>query len=95
MPCGSKSWIAKVIIDPPSIQPLHIGTVKHYNGLKIGFCIVFFWSVARRFEKEIKEVLETYSQEKDKMEALLTGRRVQLAEELSNQLHALIPHIRS
>lgn len=37
---------------------------------------------ARRFEKEIKEVLEVYSQDRDKKEILLTGRRVQLAEEM-------------
>jgi optic atrophy protein 1 len=37
---------------------------------------------ARRLEKEVKQVLEDYSQDKDKKLQLLTGKRVQLAEDL-------------
>ena len=42
---------------------------------------------ARRLEREIKEVLEDYSQDPEKKQKLLTGRRVLLAEELSKFAH--------
>ncbi|GFG40064.1 hypothetical protein Cfor_01414 [Coptotermes formosanus] len=45
------------------------------------FSLLF--SAARRLDKEIKEVLEDYSQDAEKKMKLLTGRRVTLAEELS------------
>ena len=38
---------------------------------------------ARRLDKEIKEVLDEYGEDDEKKLQLLTGKRVQLAEELS------------
>ncbi|MFT7818844.1 dynamin-like 120 kDa protein, mitochondrial isoform X2 [Arapaima gigas] len=40
----------------------------------------------RRLEKNVKEVLEDFSEDSEKKEDLITGRRVQLAEELSECL---------
>jgi optic atrophy protein 1 len=48
--------------------------------------IYCFLILARRLEKEIKQVLEDYSQDKEKKLQLLTGKRVQLAEDLSEFL---------
>lgn len=42
---------------------------------------------ARRLDKEIKEVLDEFSEDEEKKTILLTGKRVTLAEELSEYLN--------
>lgn len=42
---------------------------------------------ARRVDKEIKEVLDEFSDDEEKKVQLLTGKRVILAEELSEYLY--------
>ena len=41
---------------------------------------------ARRLEKNIKEVLSEFGDDRQELSKLLTGRRVQLADELSKEL---------
>lgn len=47
---------------------------------------IFMFVSARRLDKEIKDVLEEYGQDQEMKEKLLTGRRVALAEELSEYM---------
>lgn len=46
---------------------------------------VFLFSV-RRLEKNVKEVLDDFGEDMEKKTQLITGRRVQLAEDLSKTL---------
>lgn len=75
MHCDSKLWIERVIVQLVYLSLASASSLRNRIDQNI--------FLARRFEKEIKEVLEVYSQDKDKKEQLLTGRRVHLAEELS------------
>lgn len=43
----------------------------------------FFFFIVRRLEKNVKEVLEDFAEDNEKKVKLLTGKRVQLAEDLS------------
>lgn len=51
--------------------------------VEIHWLVFIFFFSARRMERNIKEVLEEFSEDKSKLVNLLTGRRVMLAEELS------------
>lgn len=45
---------------------------------------------ARRLDKEIKSVLDEFSEDEDKKVQLLVGKRVTLAEELSKLIHVYL-----
>ena len=42
-----------------------------------------YMHTARRLERNVKSVLEEYAEDSNKLKKLLTGKRVELAEELS------------
>lgn len=44
---------------------------------------LFWFLTVRRLEKNVKEVLEDFAEDNEKKVMLLTGKRVQLAEDLS------------
>lgn len=52
------------------------------------FCLIcsFGFFTVRRLEKNVKEVLEDFAEDNEKKVKLLTGKRVQLAEDLSKYL---------
>lgn len=45
--------------------------------------LIFCFFTVRRLEKNVKEVLEDFAEDNEKKVMLLTGKRVQLAEDLS------------
>lgn len=47
----------------------------------------------RRLEREIKDILEDYAQDQSFKKQLLKGKRVDLAEELSNYIYDFIPSV--
>lgn len=57
---------------------------KCYHLLFFGWFVVFV--IVRRLEKNVKEVLEDFAEDNEKKVKLLTGKRVQLAEDLSKYL---------
>lgn len=55
-------------------------------------CVCVVTYSVRRLEKNVKEVLEDFGEDNEKKVHLITGRRVQLAEDLSESPHTLITH---
>lgn len=53
----------------------------------------FFFCAVRRLEKNVKEVLEDFGEDNEKKVQLITGRRVQLAEDLSKFILKLSRHL--
>jgi hypothetical protein len=59
---------------------LKIGNFLNFSFVVL---IIFFTYLARRLERIIKEVLDDLGDDRETLAKLLTGPRVQLAEELS------------
>jgi hypothetical protein len=62
-----------------------------YQILKVGFIAFFCMTInslclARRLEREVKEILDDFSGDETLKASLLKGKRVDLAEELSKHI---------
>src|SRR4029434_3191034 len=56
------------------------------------WCVCVCDSAVRRLEKNVKEVLEDFGEDNEKKTHLITGRRVQLAEDLSESRYLSNAH---
>ena len=62
--------------------------LQHWETNSMHYCWIRYWFLSfsfsvRRLEKNVKEVLDDFGEDMEKKTQLITGRRVQLAEDLS------------
>ena len=65
----------------PQKNSMHRHWIKHW--FQCFLCLLCSFFSVRRLEKNVKEVLDVFGEDGEKKTQLITGRRVQLAEDLS------------